>query len=104
MSSLTHENAYLIETLARAAATIKDTAPGNKILAQIQQILDKHEEPAASRIDVLERSVIHLQHNRELAENRLKEIGEILSRDDLRDVALERISAIVTLANTPIEA
>lgn len=104
MSTLTHENAYLIETLARAAATIKDTEPGNKILQHIMQILDRHEEPTASRIEALERSNEIKEYNRELAERRLKEIGEILDRDDLREVAIDRISAIVTLANTPIEA
>lgn len=104
MSTLTHENAYLIETLARAAASVPVTEANAKILKHIEQILDKHEEPTASRIEALERSNEIKEYNRELAERRLKEIGEILSRDDLRDVALERIGAIVTLANTPIEA
>ncbi|MGL4315323.1 MAG: hypothetical protein ACRCTL_01715 [Pseudomonas sp.] len=103
MPALTHENDYLIETLARAA-TLKETTPGDKILQHITQILDRHEEPTSSHIEALERSNEIKQYNRELAERRMKEIGEILSRDDLRDVAIERISAIVTVANTPIDA
>lgn len=104
MSALNHENAYLIESLARAAATLKDTVAGAKLLQHIEQILDKNEEPAADCIHALQVSSEQHQYNRELAERRLKEIGEILGREDLREVALERIRDITKLANTPVNA
>lgn len=104
MSALNHESAYLIEILARAAATLKDTAPGIKILQHIEQILDKGEQSTADCIHALQVSSEQHQENRELAERRLKEIGEILDRDDLREVALERIRTITDLANTPVNA
>lgn len=104
MSALNHESAYLIEILARAAATLKDTEPGNKILTHIEQILDKGEQSTAECIRQLQLSSEQHQANRELAEQRLKEIGEILDRGDLREVALERIRDITKLANTSVKA